>query len=178
MQALTAAGIDAVAAEDLREDGLHIIDEQARAPEAPHVVVVSTVSRGRTAELLDAGAEGIVRAEDIDWALTPTIQAVLVGQVAVPRSVRNAVRRPLLSPREKQILGMVVMGFTNQEIAGRLHLAPSTIKSHLGTMFIELGVRSRKEAADLILDPSAGLGTGILRITPENGEDAEVEPQV
>ena len=95
---------------------------------------------------------------------------MLAGQVVVPHGVRNAVRRPMLSPREKQILGMVVMGFTNQEIAARLHLAPSTIKSHLGTMFVELGVRSRKEAADLVLDPSAGLGTGILRITPEEDE--------
>jgi len=66
--------------------------------------------------------------------------------------------------REKQVLGMVVMGFSNGEIANKLVLAESTIKSHLSSAFSKLGVRSRGEATELILDPVNGLGPGILSI--------------
>ena len=90
---------------------------------------------------------------------------MLAGQTAVPRMLRASVRAPSLSFREKQILGMVVMGFTNCEIASRLFLAESTVKSHLSAAFRKLGVQSRSEAASLILDPHGSLGPGILAIT-------------
>jgi DNA-binding NarL/FixJ family response regulator len=70
-----------------------------------------------------------------------------------------------LSIREKQVLSMLVMGFTNAEIAAKLFLAESTVKSHLSSAYTKLGVRSRKDAATMILDPVAGLAPGILTIT-------------
>ena len=75
--------------------------------------------------------------------------------------------RPALSAREKQVLALVVMGYMNCEIAERLFLAQSTVKSHLGSAYAKLGVRSRHEAAELILDPVGGLSTGILALGAE-----------
>ena len=69
-----------------------------------------------------------------------------------------------LSPL-KQILGMVVLGFSNAEIAAKLYVSESTVKSHLSSAFATIGVRTRKQAAALILDPGSGFGTGILAIT-------------
>ena len=46
---------------------------------------------------------------------------------------------------------------TNHEIAARLFLTESTVKSHLASAFEKLGVRSRKDAAALLLDPEEGL---------------------
>jgi hypothetical protein len=63
---------------------------------------------------------------------------------------------------------MVVRGFTNAEIARKLFVAESTVKSHLSSAFVKLGVRSRNEATAVILDQSSGLGTGVLAIT-DNG---------
>jgi DNA-binding NarL/FixJ family response regulator len=73
----------------------------------------------------------------------------------------------VLSTREKQILGLVVMGYMNSQIAERLFLAESTVKSHLHSAFGKLGVRSRNEAVSLILDPARGLGIGILGVGAE-----------
>jgi DNA-binding NarL/FixJ family response regulator len=81
------------------------------------------------------------------------------------------VQPPVLSTREKQILGLVVMGYMNSQIATTLFLAESTVKSHLSSAFGKLGVRSRNEAVSLILDPDRGLGMGILGLV--GGEPVE-----
>jgi DNA-binding CsgD family transcriptional regulator len=134
------------------------------------VAVLPLVDRRSTAEALDAGAQGIVNEAELDSAILVAVDAVHRGFIVVPLGARQAVCRPVLSSREKQILGMVVIGLTNAEIARRLFLAESTIKSHLSSIFGKLRVKSRKEAADLVLDPSSGLGTGILGLTPLDNE--------
>jgi DNA-binding NarL/FixJ family response regulator len=72
------------------------------------------------------------------------------------------VEKPAFSHREKQVLRLVADGLTNSEIAERLFLSESTVKSHLSTAFAKLGVRSRKEAAALVLDPEGALGAILL----------------
>ena len=116
-------------------------------------------------EALDEGVDGAVLESEASRTLVVAVEAVASGQIVMPRSAREQARRPVLSAREKQTLGLVVMGFTNAEIAARLHLSESTIKSHLSSAFHKLGVRSRNEAAALILDAGSGLGTGILSLS-------------
>jgi DNA-binding NarL/FixJ family response regulator len=141
---------------------------RAHALTAPIVVVGTFTSPRAVREAIDNGADGLVASDDLEDTLTPTLEAVCAGQIAFPRGVRSHVWRPLLSTREKQILGMVVLGFTNGEIARKLVVAESTVKSHLSSSFRKLGVRSRTEASELILDPERGLGTGILAISDAN----------
>lgn len=129
------------------------------------LVVVADGGDSWVRRLLRAGAVGFVREDAMERTLAPTVQAVMAGQTAVPLDLRHHVRETALSHRERQILGMVVLGFSNGEIANRFYLAESTVKSHLSAAFRKLGVHSRIEAAALILDPDGGLGTGILRMT-------------
>ena len=70
----------------------------------------------------------------------------------VPGGLQGAADGPSLTPRERQVLGSVVTGRTNAQIADQLGLAESTVKSHLSSAFAKLGVASRAEAAALIRD--------------------------
>lgn len=140
----------------------------AQLPSVPLVVVADTAGRA-IRDAVAAGASGFVALDGIATQFAPTVEAVCAGLLAVPIHFRQALAKPVLSPREKQIMAMVVMGFSNREIANRLYLAETTIKSHLSSAFVKLGVRSRHEATSLILDSANGLGTGILAIS----DDAE-----
>jgi DNA-binding NarL/FixJ family response regulator len=131
------------------------------------VVVCRKTGGAEVRRTIRAGANGYVLVDEIETALVPTVRAVLAGQLTVPRDERTQVRPPTLSTREKQVLGMVVMGYMNCDIAKQLFLAESTVKSHLSSAFLKLGVRSRNEAVELILDSEHGLGRGILAITSE-----------
>jgi DNA-binding NarL/FixJ family response regulator len=131
------------------------------------VIVCRDTGHAEVRRLIHAGACGYVLERELEQTLIPTVAAVLAGQIAIPKDERMQVGAPTLSPREKQVLGMVVMGYMNCDIAKQLYLAESTVKSHLSSAFLKLGVRSRSEAVDLILDAEQGLGRGILAITSD-----------
>jgi len=125
----------------------------------PAIVVISQpATGGAVRRALDAGADALVFEPDLELTLAATIRAVASGQSVVPRKLRASVERPTLSHREHQVLTLVREGLTNAEIAERLYLAESTVKSHLASVFTKFGVHSRKEAAavffDLALDPA------------------------
>jgi DNA-binding NarL/FixJ family response regulator len=144
------------------------------SPESSVVVVLPSDSRAAVRAIVEAGAAGVVFESDVERALEPTISAAESGQIAVPADRRRDVDRPTLSRREKQTLGLVVMGLSNREIASRLYLAESTVKCHLSSAFVKLGVRSRHEAVQVILDPERGMGLGILGIS--GAERRALEP--
>lgn len=146
------------------------------------VVVVVTDRAINARRALTAGADGVVWESKIEQALSPTLEAVRAGQLVMPSEGRGSPDRPALSTREKQVLGLIVLGLANGEIAAKLHLTESTVKSHLAGAFKKLGVRSRKDAVQRILDPADGLGTGILGIadaerifTPRQDDEADSE---
>jgi DNA-binding NarL/FixJ family response regulator len=147
----------------IKHDGVRAA--RAAFPDALVIAILEDAARHRVRTALVEGADGVVVLDEVQQVLAATVEAARVGQLAVPKAVRTAMGRPVLSTREKQILGMVVLGFSNAEIAKKLVLSESTIKSHLSSAFHKLGVRSRTEAAEMILDSNSGIGTGILAIS-------------
>ena len=55
-----------------------------------------------------------------------------------------------LTPRQRDILGLVAEGLSNAEIASRLKLSESTVKQHLRHAYKALGAKDRKEAAKFV----------------------------
>ena len=70
---------------------------------------------------------------------------------------RNHVRVDELTAREHDVLTLMARGATNGEIARELFLAETTIKTHVGAIFMKLGVRDR--AAAIIYAFDAGIVT-------------------
>ena len=135
----------------------------------PKAVALAAPGSGRddARAVIAQGADAVLLEEDVPGLVAAAVHAALAGLLVLSAPLGAAVERPPLTPREKQILALVVMGYTNREIADQLVLSESTVKSHLFSAFRRLGVRSRSEAVALITDPARGLGSGILTIARE-----------
>jgi two-component system, NarL family, response regulator LiaR len=76
--------------------------------------------------------------------LDPQIARIVIAQLQPPRSQTPKVK---LSPRELEILKLLVEGHTNPEIAAILYLSLSTIKAHIRNIMNKLAVDDRVQAA-------------------------------
>lgn len=129
---------------------LRRLRRELRGPAIVAVSPAATATGVRRA--LDAGADAVVFDTELEQTLAVAVSAVESGQSVVPRNMRASVERPAFSHRERQVLAFVSQGLTNAQIAERLFLSESTIKSHLSSAFAKFGVRSRREAAALFIE--------------------------
>jgi len=118
--------------------------------------IVQAVEAGATGYLLkDVPREELFRAVRLtakgEAVLSPPVAARLLGRMRSPSEEH-------LSNRELEVLGLVAKGFSNKEIAKRLHISEATVKTHLLHTFGKLGVDDRTAAV------TAALERGILRL--------------
>jgi len=99
--------------------------------------------------LKDVSADELVDAIRAAYAgratLSPEVAQTLVESATQPRLGLN------LTERELEVLKLMVEGLNNTQIAGRLTVSPSTIKSHVSNILAKLDVASRTEAVTLAL---------------------------
>lgn len=99
--------------------------------------------------LKDVSADELVRAIRAAHAgratLSPEVAQTLVEAANQPRPGLN------LTERELEVLTLMVDGLNNTQIAAKLSVSPSTIKSHVSNILSKLGVASRTEAVTLAL---------------------------
>jgi DNA-binding NarL/FixJ family response regulator len=112
-----------------RDSTGRVAEARVAAPDARLVALVRALTVRQLRALLDAGVDAVVLDEDAPGALGPAVRAACAGQVSIPRSLRQTFVTPVLSNREKQVLGLVVLGLSNSEIARKLHLSESTVNS-------------------------------------------------
>jgi DNA-binding NarL/FixJ family response regulator len=126
------------------------------------VLMVSSYSDDRLVEeCIRAGAKGYVIKDIEGLSLKESIRAVHKGGGAVSPAIAAKVLNRLrtqeelqstepsspLSDKQLEILRLIAAGFSNREIASRVHLSENTIKSHIQDIFRRLNVRNRVEAA-------------------------------
>jgi DNA-binding NarL/FixJ family response regulator len=101
--------------------------------------------------LKDAGpallAEAVRAASTGDALISPSITLRLLKHLAEAGEPATSTSAQLLSERETDVVRAVARGRTNQEIAAELFISLSTVKGHLASTQLKLGLRNRVEVA-------------------------------
>lgn len=121
------------------------------------LVLTSFSDQARIHAAIDAGAVGYLLKDAEPEVLLDGIRAVARGESPIdPRAARHllAARAPdgaeavgELSPRETEVLRLVVEGLLNKQIAQRLGVTERTVKAHLTSVYQRIGVADRTQAA-------------------------------
>jgi DNA-binding NarL/FixJ family response regulator len=81
-----------------------------------------------------------------DALLSPSVTRRLIGEFAnKTRESRPAPTLDVLTEREREVMGLVAEGLTNDEIAERLYVSPMTAKTHVSRAMTKLGARDRAQ---------------------------------
>jgi two-component system, NarL family, response regulator NreC len=125
---------------------------RAQAPETEIVVVTMEDSPAFAHAAIDLGAVGYVLKEQADSELPLAVRCAARGEEFVsPRvearldALRRSVNGDGLSPRETEVLRLIALGFTSNEIADELFLSRRTVESHRLRIHQKLGLTKRWE---------------------------------
>jgi DNA-binding NarL/FixJ family response regulator len=151
---------------DIRMPGLDGIDATRRIAADPelggvHIVILTTFELDEYIfEALRAGAAGFL-VKDTDAAellrairvvgagdalLSPKVTRRLIAEFATrTRDVRAAPTLDRLTPREREVATLIASGLSNDEIAERLFMSPSTAKTHAARAMTKAGARDRAQ---------------------------------
>ncbi|WNI23435.1 response regulator transcription factor [Streptomyces sp. ITFR-16] len=154
-------------------DGIEATRRIMKAGSATRVLIVTTFDLDRYAyDGLRAGASGFLIKDALPEELLSGIRAVASGDAVVAPSLTRRLldayvqhlptapggpaghdpRIASLTEREREILTVIGQGWTNSEIAERLHLAESTVKTHVSRILAKTGARDRVQAVILAYD--------------------------
>jgi two-component system, NarL family, response regulator LiaR len=148
---MSLPGMDGAAA-------IHAIRQQL--PQVQVIVLTSFKEGTLIKKALEAGAIGYLLKDVSADDLVRAIRAAHVGRATLsPEAAQSLVETTNLPPvpgldlteREQEVLALMVEGLNNTQIAGKLTVSSSTIKSHVSNILSKLGVASRTEAVTLAL---------------------------
>jgi two-component system response regulator NreC len=114
-------------------------------------------------EAFEAGASGYVLKEAADTEVVGAVRAVAAGEryvhpalgarlVAAEAEERKRAESDPLSEREREVLALLALGHTNQEIAAQLYISVRTAETHRAHIMQKLGLGSRAELVRYALD--------------------------
>jgi two-component system nitrate/nitrite response regulator NarL len=138
-------------------DGLEILKAIGLEGRRTRVVILTGASSNEVVyEAVRLGAAGFLTKSATIEEICGAIVAAAAGETVLAAAVQSGLvkevrarelgdRQPL-SVRETEILGLIADGLTSPQIAGRLSIRPSTVKTHVQNLFEKLGVRDRAAA--------------------------------
>jgi two-component system nitrate/nitrite response regulator NarL len=135
---------------------------RAAAPRARIVVLTDIVRANRLTEALSAGVDGYLAKNLSAEALHQSLRLVLLGEKVLPTDLARLLAGRMMTPRsggaarphlsglsdrEMQILGCLVSGDQNKQIAYELKISDGTVKVHLKAILKKIQVQNRTQAA-------------------------------
>ena len=137
------------------EDGFTALDTFAkRYPVMPVVILSASKQYGDIKRALDAGAMGYIPKDTTSTVMLNALRLILSGGIYVPPDMaqqfglnQSDSNAPVLTPRQLQVLALLVQGYSNKVIASQLNLAEATVKMHVTSIMKSLGVSNRTQAA-------------------------------
>ena len=137
-------------------NGIHVTERLVEvAPDTKVVLFTSFSDREGIEAALDAGAVGYLLKDAEPEEIRSAIQAAARGEVPLaPKAAaallagRNVRDRTIeLTPRERDVLQLIVSGGSNKQVARKLGISEKTVKGHLTKLFQRIGVADRTQAA-------------------------------
>lgn len=171
---LESADVDVVLM-DLNMPGIDGVEtvrriRAAHGPSRPRILVLTTFDQDQNVlAALRAGADGffskgagpteladgIRRIATGEHALSPTaIDALVSHASAAPTVPSDPVKAALfdaLTPREREVVELVVAGLDNQQISERIFISPYTVKTHANRAMMKVGARDRAQLVSLAM---------------------------
>ena len=131
-----------------------ISDLKVRSPETEPILWAAEISEVESFRALQVGARGILKKTLPIQIIVDCLRTVANGNIWIESSISNQFvgfinRRttPRLTPREEEILTLVMRGMKNKQIADALSITTGTVKVHLMHIFEKTGVKDRFELA-------------------------------
>jgi two-component system, NarL family, nitrate/nitrite response regulator NarL len=140
-------------------NGLSVGQEIMELGRATKVVILTALDDQRTVQrALAAGFDGYLTKDTSMARFASSIQAVLRGEAVFPHRSRQGRSREggerdalllaeQLTPRERDVLRLLVQGASGDSLAGDLGISPNTVRTHVQSILTKLQVHSRLEAA-------------------------------
>lgn len=122
----------------------------AKLPETKIVVLTSYSTSDTIAAAIAAGAQSAVMKSADDSMLLTAVRTVAAGKRYISPEVKGLLAvdppAPTLSPRQQEVLALLVKGFNNTEIADQLGISRAVVKEHVENLLVKLGAANRTEA--------------------------------
>jgi DNA-binding NarL/FixJ family response regulator len=135
-------------------DGVAVLHEMRRREMPARVLVVTSFTdRSRLLPAVRAGARGYL-SKDVDpQALVAAVRSVAAGHLLLEPAAADALvgaappADAVLTAREREVLALIADGQSNREIARTLVVAEKTVKTHVSSILLKLGLSDRTQAA-------------------------------
>jgi len=138
---LMMPGMDGVAA----TAALH-----AQVPETKVLILTSFTTADGIAHALQSGAVGAVTKTTEDDELIPAVRRIVAGERVISPDISEHLSDdppvPKLSQRQNEILGSIIRGLSNDDIATTLGIRRDSVRKYVKTLFAKLGAANRAEA--------------------------------
>lgn len=141
------------------KNGIELCKEIKELYPAVHVIGLSTFNQQSFIEKMMAnGASGYVLKNATQKELMDSFETVMRGRTYLTHEVAQMLRNneaaedaPVLTRREKEVLELIAEGLTNNEMAERLFVSPSTIDTHRKNLLMKLNAKNTAELVKIAL---------------------------